>query len=184
MEKNTGSSNIEDSDDTSFIKKHLKWGYIDRQNSTFISYDFNSVSSFNNGYALIIKEGRCSLVKNSHIKFIPGSTITDPFKIWKIKFSKSLKDKITKDPDDEVLNNMDMTMTDNIKVTDSSGKYKNVSFTFESPDTIVINPPYNGYEADETYTITVLSNGKYTFRDTDGNTLKPSVIKIHFSITN
>lgn len=175
----SGASNISDPS-----RKYLKWGYIDRQGATVITYNFDSASSFNNGYALTIKNGSCSIIKNSDIKFIPNTTITDPFKVWKIKFSKSLKDKTTKDSDYNILNDINMTMTNNIKVTDSSGNYVDASFTFESPDTILINPPYNGYEPNENYTITVLSNGKYNIEDEDGNDLKPSVIKITFSITN
>ncbi len=112
-------------------------------------------------------------------------TTKDPLKTWRIKFSKPLDDKTVKNEDDDtVINDIDMTMTDNIKVTDSSGKYVNVSFKLEDPKTIAVSPPYEGYEASQDYTITILNNNKYNIRDKDGSTLKPSIIKIPFSVKN
>ncbi|WP_406542601.1 WG repeat-containing protein [Clostridium ljungdahlii] len=183
VKKNTGSSSVENSDDSELKEKYIKWGYVDRLGSTFISYDFDSASSFNDGCSLAVKDGKCNMIKVPGIKSIPSTAISDPFKTWKIKFSKAIDGRHTlSNKDDTVLNDIDMTMTDNIKVTNSNGEYANVSFTFESPDTIVINPPSNGYTPGETYTITVLSNGKYNIQDMSGNKLKPDVTEMSFQV--
>ncbi|OBR89871.1 KWG leptospira [Clostridium ragsdalei P11] len=183
VKKNTGSSSVESSDDSELKKEYIKWGYIDRLGSTFISYDFDSASGFNDGCSLAVKDGKCNIIKNPGIKSIPSTAINNPFKTWKIKFSKAIDGRHTlSNKDDTVLNDIDMTMTDNISVTDSSKKYANVSFTFEGPDTIVINPPSNGYTPGEIYTITVLSNGKYNIQDISGNKLKPNVTEMKFQV--
>jgi hypothetical protein len=185
VKKNTGSAGIEDSGDAALIKKYIKWGYIDRLGSTFISYDFDSASPFDGDTALVLQDNKCSTIKISDIKSMQSLSTADPYKVWKIKFSKPIDDKAVKNEDDDtVINNIDMTMTDNIKVTDKNGKYVDVSFSLEAPNVITINPPYEGYETSQDYTITILSNNKYNIRDKDGNILKPSIIEIPFSIVN
>ncbi len=185
VEKNTNDTDIKDFKDGSYIDKYVKWGYIDRNGSNFIYYNLESASNFDNGCALTVKDGKCNMIKFANTKIIPNTTIEDHFKTWKIKFSKAIdSNEIRSNKDDTVLNDIDDTMTDNISVTDSSGNYVNVSFTFESPDTIAINPPSEGYKSGEKYTITVLGTGKYNIHDRSGNKLTPDVTKIYFQVLN
>ncbi len=183
VEKNTNDTNIKDFKDSSYINKYVKWGYIDRNGSNFIYYDFESASNFDNGCALTVKNDNCNMIKIANTKIVPNTITKDPFKTWKIKFSKAIDTSKTRsNKDDTVLNDIDDTMTDNIGVTDSSGNYVNVSFTFESPNTIAINPPSEGYKWGEKYTITMLGTGKYNIRDIEKNSLKPDVTKIYFQV--
>ena len=173
--KNDGSSY-----ETNSSKKH--WGFINRVGSTVIQRDFNAVTDFKNGTALLKKTDTCSVIKIADIKYVTTKTDIDPFKAWNIKFNIPLDDssEIDTDDDHKVLRSINKTILNNIKVTDSSGHYVTVSFKYESPRTVTINPPVDGYKKGEKYKITILND----FKSKDGNNLEPSVTEMNFSITD
>ncbi|MCH3965027.1 MAG: WG repeat-containing protein [Clostridium sp.] len=157
-----------------------KWAYIDRLGSTFTGYDFDSASSFSSGSAAVLQGSSCSIIKNSDIKFLGNKTESDSHKIWQINFNRPLDDKTVKNSSDDsiITSSMEMTMANNVKVTDSTGKVIDISMEFRSPSSIIINPPPEGYTRGEQYTITILDN----IKDKSGVKITPSITKIDFSI--
>ncbi|EET86403.1 conserved hypothetical protein [Clostridium carboxidivorans P7] len=84
------------------------------------------------------------------------------------------------DADNTIITSIDKTMLNNIRVTDSSNKYINVSFKFVAPDSVIINPPTLGYKPGENYKITILND----FLSKSRTSLEPSVTEMNFSVKN
>lgn len=162
-------------------KKYHRWGFINRLGSTDIDRDFDSVTTFKNNEAVVKKDDKWFIIKNSDTKSISNKITSDTFKTWKIKFSTQIDDSFKKNDDDNtIITSIDKTMLNNIKVTDSNNKSINVSFKFQSPDTIIINPPLSGYKIGENYKITIMNN----FKSKNGDFLEPSITTMNFSVTN
>lgn len=171
----TGALNDRDPDT---VEKYVKWRYIDTLGSSLINQDFNSATNFDKETALALDDGKCVIIKMSNIKTLSDKETKDPYKAWEIHFNKPLNDKTEKDSDDNIIQSIDMTMQNNIEVKDENENYKDVSFEFKSPNTIVINPPFNGYEKNTEYTIIILDN----IESTSGKKLSFPITKMNFKV--